>query len=111
MCVLLLSVGKCISQSPALTWRCVRLTSSGGDVDINADLRYAPSLQRSHTGVGAKVSELQVDDVQVGGAWGNVRVRLGDHHSLRATHGAAVLQPTKCQFLRGRGLHLEGVDS
>ena len=88
-------------------WRqCVKLTSSGGDVDVDADLRDAPSLERRHTGVRAEVCELQIDDVQVGGSRRDVRVCLGDHHSLRATQGPPILQPTKCQFLGGRRLHL-----
>lgn len=66
----------------SLTQRGVRLTSCGRDVDVNADLRDASSLQRRHAGVCAKVSELEVYDVQVGGPGGDVRVRLGDDHTL-----------------------------
>lgn len=64
--------------------RGVRLTSCGRDVDIDADLGYAPALQRSHAGVRAKVRELQVYDVQVGCPGGDVGVGLGDDHTLRA---------------------------
>ena len=51
-----------------LTQRGVMLTSCGGDVDVNADLRDASSLQRRHAGVRAKVGKLEVYDVQVGGS-------------------------------------------
>lgn len=85
----------------------VRLTSCGGDVDVDADLRDAAALQRRHAGVRAEVGELEVDDVQVGGAGRDVRVRLRDDHALRAAQGAAVLEPAEDQLLRGRGLHLK----
>lgn len=60
----------------------MRLTSCGGYVDVNADLRNASALQRSHTGVRAKVCKLQVYDVQVGGPGRDVGVRLSDDHAL-----------------------------
>lgn len=60
----------------------VRLTSCGRDVDIDADLGDAAALQRGHAGVRAKIRELQVYDVQVGGPGGDVRVGLGDDHTL-----------------------------
>lgn len=91
-----------------MTRRGVRLTSCGGDVDVDADLRDAAALQRRHAGVGAEVGELEVDDVQVGGPRRDVRVRLRDDHALRAAQGAAVLEPAEDQFLWGRGLHLKG---
>lgn len=90
----------------SLTQRGVRLTSCGRDVDVDADLGDASTLQRSHTGVGAKVGELQVYDVQVGGPGGDVGVRLGDDHSLRAPQGTAVLQPAESQLLWWGRLHL-----
>lgn len=73
----------------------MRLTSSGGDVDVNADLRDASSLQCCHTGVRAKVCEFEVYDVQVGGPRGDVGVRLGNDHSLWAAESTAVLQPAE----------------
>lgn len=79
-CVCRMCCGRCVDAS--LTQRGVRLTSSGRDVDINADIRDASSLQRSHAGVRAKVGELEVYDVQVGGPGGDVGVRLGDDHTL-----------------------------
>lgn len=60
----------------------MRLTSCGGDVDVDADLRDASPLQRRHAGVRAKVGELEVYDVQVGGPGGDVGVCLGDDHAL-----------------------------
>lgn len=67
-----------------VTQRGVRLTSSGRDVDVDADLGDAAALQRGHAGVRAEVGELQVDDVQVGGPGRDVGVGLGDDHALRA---------------------------
>lgn len=67
-----------------VTQRGVRLTSSGRDVDVDADLGDAPALQRGHAGVRPEVRELQVYDVQVGGPGGDVGVGLGDDHALRA---------------------------
>lgn len=67
-----------------MTRRGVRLTSSGRDVDVDADLGDAPALQRGHAGVCPEVGELQVYDVQVGGPGGDVGVGLGDDHALRA---------------------------
>lgn len=84
-----MSRGRCVDAS--LTRRGVRLTSCGGDVDVDADLRDAAALQRRHAGVRAEVGEFQVDDVQVGGPGRDVGVGLGDDHALRATQGAAVL--------------------
>lgn len=84
-----MSRGRCVDAS--LTRRGVRLTSCGGDVDVDADLRDAAALQRRHAGVRAEVGELEVDDVQVGGPGGDVGVGLGDDHALRAAQGAAVL--------------------
>ena len=74
---LLGEVCRCITDT-----RGVRLTSCGRDVDIDADLRNASALQCSHAGVCAKVGELQVYDVQVGGPRRDVGVRLGDDHAL-----------------------------
>lgn len=88
--------------------RGVRLTSCGGDVDIDADVRDAAALQCRHAGVRAKVGELEVNDVQVGGPRRDVRVRLRDHHPFRASQGAAILEPAEDQLLWGRGLHLNG---
>ena len=85
---------------------CVRLTSGGGDVDIDADLGDSAVLQRGHARVRAEVSELEVDDVQVGGSGRDVRVCLRDDHSLGAAQRAPILQPTEHQLLGGRGLHL-----
>lgn len=85
---------------------CVRLTSSGRDVNVNADLWDASASQRRHASVGAKVCELQIDDVQVGGSWGDVRVSLGNDHALRAAQSTAILQPAELQLLRGCGLYL-----
>lgn len=104
MCVRHVAGG--VSMHRRLTQRGVRLTSCGGDVDVDADLRDAASLQRGHAGVRAEVGELQVYDVQVGGAGGDVGVRLGDDHALGAAQGAAVLQPAERQLLRRRRLHL-----
>lgn len=86
--------------------RGVRLTSCGRDVDIDADLGDASTLQCRHAGVRAEVGELQVDDVQVGGARGDVRVGLGDDHTLGAPQGTAILQPAESQLLRRGRLHL-----
>lgn len=61
---------------------CVRLTSSGRDVDVDADLGNPAAPQRRDTGVSAKVGELEVDDVQVGGSRGDVGVGLGDDHAF-----------------------------
>lgn len=96
--------GRCVDVPLAL--RDVRLTSCGRYVDINADLRDASSLQRCHASVRAKVSKLQVYDVQVGGSGWDVRIRLGDDHTLWAPQGAAILQPAKCQLLWRSRLHL-----
>lgn len=90
----------------SLTQRGVRLTSCGRDVDINADLRDSSSLQCSNAGVRAKVRELEVYDVQVGGPGRNVRVCLSDDHALRASQGTPVLQPAKRQLLWRCWLHL-----
>lgn len=93
-------------------WNCVtdtagvRLTSCGGDIDVDADLGDASSLERRHTGIRAKVGELEVYDVEVGGAGGDVRVGLGDHHTLRAPQGSTVLEPAERQLLRRGGLDL-----
>lgn len=84
----------------------VRLTSCGRDVDVNADLRNAPALQRRHAGVCAKVGKLEVNDVQVGGPWWDVGVRLSDDHTFWAPQGTTVLQPVKHQLLRRCRLHL-----
>lgn len=94
------------SVDASLTQRGVRLTSCGRDVDVNADLRDASSLQRSHAGVGAEISELEVYDVQVGGTGGDVRICLGDDHTLWAPQGTAIFQPAKRQLLWWCGLHL-----
>lgn len=90
----------------ALTQRGVRLTSCGRDVDVDADLGDASSLQRGHTSVRAEVGELEVYDVQVGGPRWDVGVRLGDDHTLWAPQGTAILQPAKRQLLWRRRLHL-----
>lgn len=82
------------------------LTRAAGDVDINADVRDAASLEGRHARVGPEIRELQVDDVQVGGAGGHVGVGLGDHHPLRAPQGPPVLEPAEGELLRGDGLHL-----
>lgn len=104
MCVYRICWGGCVDAS--LTQRGVRLTSCGWDVDVNADLRDAASLQRGHAGVRAKVSEFEVYDVQVGGPGRYVGVRLGDDHTLWAAQGTAIFQPAERQlFGRGR-LHL-----
>ncbi len=100
--------GRCIDAS--LTQRGVRLTSCGRDVDVNADLRNASTLQRRHAGVSAEVGELEVDDVQVGGPRGDVGVRLGDDHSLGAPQGTAILQPAECQLLWWGCLHLGHIE-
>lgn len=84
----------------------MRLTSGGRDVNIDADLWDAPASERRHAGVGAKVSELQINNVQVGGSRGDVRVSLGDDHALRAAQSSAILQPAKLQLLGGCRLHL-----
>lgn len=84
----------------------VRLTSGGGDVDVDADLRDAAVLERRHAGVRAEVGELEVDDVQVGGAGRHVGVGLRYDHALGAAQRSPVLQPTENQLLRGRGFHL-----
>lgn len=96
--------GRCVDAS--LAQRGVRLTSCGRDVDVNADLRDASSFQRRHAGVRAKVGELEVYDVQVGGPGRDVGVRLGDDHTLRAPQGTAILQPAKSQLLWWGRLHL-----
>lgn len=72
--------GRC--EDASLTQRGVRLTSCGRDVDVDADLRDASSLQRGRAGVRAKVGELEVYDIQVGGPGGDVGVCLGDDHAL-----------------------------
>ncbi len=64
------------------------------------------TLQRRHAGVRAEVGELEVDDVQVGGAGGDIRVRLGDDHTFRASQGTTILQPAEGQLLRWGRLHL-----
>ena len=97
--------GRCVDAS--LTQRGVRLTSCGGDVDVDADLGDASSLQSGHAGVRAEVGELEVYDVQVGGPRGDVRVRLGDDHPLRAPQPAPVLQPAERQLLWWGRLHLQ----
>lgn len=84
----------------------VRLTSGGRDVNVDADLGDAPASERCHAGVGAKVGELQINDVQICGSWGDVRVSLGNDHALRAAQSSAVLQPAELQLLRGRRLNL-----
>lgn len=60
----------------------MRLTSCGRDVDIDADLRNSSSLQCSDAGVRAKVRELEVYDVQVGGPGRDVGICLSDDHTL-----------------------------
>lgn len=97
--------GRCVDAS--LTRRGVRLTSCGGDVDVDADLRDASPLQRRHTSVRAKVGELEVYDVQVGGPGGDVGVCLGDDHALWAPQGTAILQPAESQLLWRSRLHLQ----
>lgn len=97
-------LGRCVDVS--LTQRVVRLTSCGRDVDVNADLRDASSLQRRHAGVGAEVCKLEVYDVQVGGSGWYIGVCLRDDHPLGAPQGTAVLQPAKRQLLWWRCLHL-----
>lgn len=96
--------GRCVDA--LVTRRGVRLTSCGGDVDIDADLRDASPLQRGHAGVRAEVGELEVYDVQVGGPGGDVGVCLGDDHALRAPQATAILQPTEGQLLWWGRLHL-----
>lgn len=101
-----LETGEGAGRGGGCSRRRLRLTSSGGDVDVDADLGNAAALQRRHARVRAEVGELEVDDVQVGGAGRDVRIRLRDDHALRAAQGAAVLQPAEGELLRGRGLYL-----
>lgn len=74
---------------------CERLTSGGRDVNIDADLWDAAASEWRHASVRAKVGELQIDDVQVGGSWGDVRVSLGNDHAFRAAQSSAILQPAE----------------
>lgn len=87
---------------------CVRLTSGGRDVDVDADLWNPAAPERRHAGVSAEVGELEVDDVQVGGSRGDVGVGLGDDHAFWTSKGTAVLQPAEHELLGGRGFHLAG---
>lgn len=72
-----------------------RLTGGGRDVDVDADLGAASVPQRRHAGVGAEVSELEVDDVEVGGPRRDLAVGVGDDHPLGAPQRPAVLQPAE----------------
>lgn len=84
------------------------LTCTAGDVDINADIRYATSFQRRDARVRPKVREFQVNDVQVGGARRHVGVGLCDDHPFRASQGTPIFKPAECELLRRDRFHLAG---
>lgn len=84
------------------------LTCAAGDVDINADVRYATSFQRRDTRVRPKVCEFQVNDVQVGGARRHVGVGLCDDHPFRASQGPPIFKPAEGELLRRDSFHLAG---
>lgn len=65
-------------EDPPPAW----LTRGGRDVDVDADLGAPAVPQRRHASVGAEVSELEVDDVEVGGPWRDLGVGVGDDHPL-----------------------------
>lgn len=114
--VLCISTSFSHESSKAMPWLYKRktkireclLTRTAGDVDINADIRYATSFQRRHTRVCPKVREFQVNDVQVGGARRHIGVSLCDDHPFGASQGASVFEPAERQLFRRDGFHLAG---